>query len=54
MALPSVPPELLDARGQWKDKAAYDKAAADLSSRFKKNFEKFGQVSEEIMMAAPA
>ena len=39
---PGVPPELLDARGQWKDKAAYDRAAEELSARFKKNFEKFG------------
>jgi phosphoenolpyruvate carboxykinase (ATP) len=53
-SVPGVPPELLDARGQWKDKAAYDKAAEDLSARFKKNFEKFGEVAEEIMEAAPA
>jgi phosphoenolpyruvate carboxykinase (ATP) len=51
---PGVPSELLDARGQWKDKAAYDRAAEDLSARFRKNFEKFGKVSEEIMEAAPA
>jgi phosphoenolpyruvate carboxykinase (ATP) len=52
--VPGVPPELLDARGQWKDGAAYDRAAQDLSARFKKNFEKFGQVAEEILEAAPA
>jgi phosphoenolpyruvate carboxykinase (ATP) len=51
---PGVPSELLDARAQWEDKAAYDRAAEDLSARFKKNFEKFGKVSEEIMEAAPA
>ncbi|HWZ30465.1 MAG TPA: phosphoenolpyruvate carboxykinase (ATP) [Bryobacteraceae bacterium] len=51
---PGVPSEVLDARGQWKDKAAYDRAADDLSARFKKNFEKFGQVAEQIMEAAPA
>jgi phosphoenolpyruvate carboxykinase (ATP) len=51
---PGVPAEILDARGQWKDKAAYDKAAADLSARFKKNMEKFGHVAEPIMEAAPA
>ncbi len=51
---PGVPSELLDARAQWKDKAAYDRAAEDLSARFRKNFEKFGKVSEEIMEAAPA
>ncbi|MBI3680537.1 MAG: phosphoenolpyruvate carboxykinase (ATP) [Acidobacteria bacterium] len=48
-----VPPELLDARGQWSDKAAYDRAAADLSGRFRKNFEKFGKISKEILEAAP-
>jgi phosphoenolpyruvate carboxykinase (ATP) len=52
-SVPGVPPELLDARGQWKDGAAYDRAAQDLSARFKKNFEKFGQVAEEILEAAP-
>ncbi|HXB20549.1 MAG TPA: phosphoenolpyruvate carboxykinase (ATP) [Candidatus Solibacter sp.] len=49
---PGVPPELLDARGAWKDKAAYDKAAADLSTRFAKNFEKF-EVPENIRSAGP-
>ena len=38
---PGVPPESLEARGAWKDPAAYDKAAADLAARFAKNFEKF-------------
>jgi len=51
---PGIPAELLDARAQWKDKSAYDRAAEDLSARFKKNFEKFGKVSEEILEAAPA
>ena len=49
---PGVPPEFLDARGAWKDKAAYDKSAADLSARFAKNFEKF-QVPENIRTAGP-
>ncbi|HUA83297.1 MAG TPA: phosphoenolpyruvate carboxykinase (ATP) [Bryobacteraceae bacterium] len=53
-SVPGVPPELLDARGQWKDRVAYDRAAEDLSARFKRNFEKFGRVAEEIMEAAPA
>ncbi len=38
---PGVPSEFLNARGAWKDKAAYDKAAADLAARFAKNLEKF-------------
>jgi phosphoenolpyruvate carboxykinase (ATP) len=50
---PGVPPELLDARAQWGDPHAYDRAARDLAGRFRKNFEKFGAVEEEIREAAP-
>lgn len=49
---PGVPPEFLDARGAWKDKAAYDTSAADLSGRFARNFEKF-DVPENIRAAGP-
>ena len=49
---PGVPPEFLDARGAWKDKAAYDKAAADLAARFAKNFERF-EVPENVRAAGP-
>ena len=52
--VPGVPSEVLDARGQWTDPAAYDRAAEELSARFRKNFEKFGHVAEEILEAAPA
>ena len=51
---PDVPSELLDARGLWKDKAAYDRAAADLSGRFNRNFRKFEGIEREIEAAAPA
>ncbi len=51
-SVPGVPPEFLHARDAWADKAAYDKAAADLSSRFAKNFEKF-DVPEKIRAAGP-
>ncbi len=51
--VPDVPAQLLDARAMWDDKAAYDQAAAELSSRFRKNFEKFGAVEEDILEAAP-
>jgi phosphoenolpyruvate carboxykinase (ATP) len=47
-----VPPEFLHARDAWKDKAAYDKAAAELSARFAKNFEKF-EVPESLRAAGP-
>jgi phosphoenolpyruvate carboxykinase (ATP) len=49
---PGVPSEFLDARGAWKDKAAYDEAAANLAARFAKNFEKF-EVPENIRAAGP-
>lgn len=49
---PGVPSEFLDARGAWKDKAAYDKSAAELGARFAKNFEKF-EVPENIRNAGP-
>jgi phosphoenolpyruvate carboxykinase (ATP) len=51
---PYVPSELLDARAMWADNAAYDRAAADLSGRFNRNFEKFEGVEREIAAAAPA
>jgi phosphoenolpyruvate carboxykinase (ATP) len=50
---PGVPNDFLDARGLWADKAAYDRAAQELSARFKKNFEKFETVEKEVLEAAP-
>jgi phosphoenolpyruvate carboxykinase (ATP) len=50
---PGVPREVLNAKGQWPDPAAYDASAADLAARFRKNFEKFGVVAPEIAAAAP-
>jgi len=47
-----VPPQLQYPRNAWPDKAAYDKAAADLCARFAKNFEQF-EVAEEIKAAGP-
>lgn len=53
-ACPHVPPDFLDPRGLWGDKAAYDRAALDLSARFSQNFEKFPDVSPEVLEAGPA
>jgi len=50
---PDVPGALLDARGMWADKDAYDRAAQDLSGRFKRNFDKFAGVGGEIAQSAP-
>ena len=50
--VPGVPSDLLNPRNSWKDKAAYDKMAADLSARFEKNFEQF-DAPREIKEAGP-
>ena len=50
--VPGVPSELLKPRNSWKDKAAYDKQAADLSGRFARNFEQF-DAPLEIKEAGP-
>ncbi len=51
LSCPGIPPEILDARGQWKDPAAYDQQAQNLNARFRKNFEKFGPGAQEILGA---
>jgi phosphoenolpyruvate carboxykinase (ATP) len=50
--VPGVPPEFLNARDAWPDKAAYDKAAENLIARFIKNFEKF-DAPANVRAAAP-
>ena len=51
-SVPGVPSELLNPRNSWKDKAAYDKTAAELSARFEKNFQQF-DAPEAIKNAGP-
>jgi len=51
-SVPGVPSDLLKPRNSWKDAKAYDKAAADLSARFEKNFEQF-DAPREIKEAGP-
>jgi len=51
-ACPGVPSNLLNPRNAWTDKAAYDRAAADLCARFAKNFEQF-DAPEEVRSAGP-
>jgi phosphoenolpyruvate carboxykinase (ATP) len=50
---PEVPAGVLDARGQWSNPGAYDRAARELAARFRKNFEKFAGIGEEIRSAGP-
>ncbi len=49
---PGVPANLLSPRNAWADKAAYDRAAADLCARFAKNFEQF-DAPEAVRRAGP-
>ena len=49
-----VPTEVLDPRGTWEDKDAYDEQAQKLADLFKQNFTKFeSEVSEEVRKAGP-
>src|SRR6266705_2219582 len=50
---PDVPSELLIPRNIWEDKEAYDRQAAELSERFKKNFQQFALPSDEVRNAGP-
>ena len=51
--VPGIPNEVLDPRQSWPDKAAYDRAAADLVGRFEKNFASFqGAAAEDVKAAA--
>jgi phosphoenolpyruvate carboxykinase (ATP) len=47
-----VPPQVLNPRNAWPDKAAYDRAADDLRHRFQKNFENF-DAPPEVRAAGP-
>ena len=52
-ACPEVPPEVLDPRGTWSDKAAYDETARELTHRFAENFREFEpHVGDEVKEAA--
>lgn len=51
---PNVPSEILNPRLTWQDKSAYDAKAADLASKFVKNFEQYASdASKETLDAAP-
>jgi phosphoenolpyruvate carboxykinase (ATP) len=54
VSIPGVPAEALDARGSWKDAAAYDAQAAKLAGMFRDNFKKFEDgVSDAVKQAGP-
>jgi len=51
---PNVPDEMLDARGMWADKNAYDEAANKLAVMFNDNFsKKYPNMAKEIVNAGP-
>ena len=51
---PNVPDEMLDARGLWQDKAAYDEMANKLAGMFEANFtKKYPHMPENIVNAGP-
>ncbi len=51
---PNVPDEMLDARGLWADKAAYDEQANKLAKMFEENFTtKYPNMPAEITAAGP-
>lgn len=51
--VPGVPVEILNPRTAWIDKKGYDLKVSELIMQFQKNFNKFKDVSEEILQAAP-
>jgi phosphoenolpyruvate carboxykinase (ATP) len=51
---PNVPSEMLDARGMWADKNAYDESANKLAQMFADNFSsKYPNMPSEIVNAGP-
>jgi phosphoenolpyruvate carboxykinase (ATP) len=52
-SVPDVPKEILNARGTWTDKDAYDKQARKLAGMFRDIFAQFKGASEAIKAAGP-
>lgn len=50
---PDVPDEVLIPRKLWADTDEYEKTARDLASRFRKNFEQYDHMPENVINAGP-
>ncbi len=50
---PDVPSGLLIPRNTWANKDDFDRTAADLAGRFKKNFQQFTMPSDDVRNAGP-
>ncbi|MFC0187794.1 phosphoenolpyruvate carboxykinase (ATP) [Fictibacillus aquaticus] len=50
---PGVPDQVLQPAKTWADEAEYEKKAKELAAKFKANFEKFSNVSQDIKNAGP-
>ncbi|MBB6610310.1 phosphoenolpyruvate carboxykinase (ATP) [Pontibacter sp. Tf4] len=51
---PNVPAEILNPRNTWANKEEYDTKAADLASKFVKNFGKYAEyANDDILAGAP-
>jgi phosphoenolpyruvate carboxykinase (ATP) len=51
---PGVPDAILTPRNVWSDQEAYDRTAANLAERFRKNFQKYADgASAELLNAGP-
>ncbi|HSF60057.1 MAG TPA: phosphoenolpyruvate carboxykinase (ATP) [Gaiellaceae bacterium] len=53
VVVPGVEPALLDPRSTWADPAAYDAKARGLAEMFRKNFERFDDVTPGVAAAGP-
>jgi phosphoenolpyruvate carboxykinase (ATP) len=53
LAVPDVPPEILDPKNTWTDSDSYQLSARKLAQMFVENFKRFANVAPEIIDAGP-